>query len=53
MSKGHLSKMKEKLKSIEHRFSTHQVQEIMKKEEKGELVSLQVSFLFFEKYKLL
>ena len=27
--------MKEKLKSIEHRFSTHQVQEIMKKEEKG------------------
>merc|ERR1712176_805503 len=32
---GHLAKMKEKLKSIEHRFSTHQVQEIMKKEEKA------------------
>ena len=33
-TQNQLSKLKEKVKSIEHRFSTHQVQEIMKKEEK-------------------
>ena len=33
-TQSQLSKLKEKVKSIEHRFSTHQVQEIMKKEEK-------------------